>query len=99
MAEYNIVVVGEAGVGKTSLAVTLIGSSLVDYDPTIADSFRKQLIIDADACILEIFDTSGPEEYLSLREPLYRNGEGFLFVYSITCRSSFEELSRYRKQS
>lgn len=39
-------------------------SSFVDeYDPTIEDSYRKQVVIDGETCLLDILDTAGQEEY------------------------------------
>ena len=38
--------------------------SFVDeYDPTIEDSYRKQVVIDGETCLLDILDTAGQEEY------------------------------------
>lgn len=37
------------------------------YDPTIEDSYRKELTVDGRTVVLEILDTAGQEEYASLR--------------------------------
>ena len=58
------------------------------YDPTIEDSYRKQVVIDQQSCMLEVLDTAGQEEYTALRDQWIRDGEGFVLVYSITSRSS-----------
>lgn len=29
------------------------------YDPTIEDSYRKQVVIDEQPCVLEVLDTAG----------------------------------------
>jgi small GTP-binding protein len=42
--------------------------------------------------MLNILDTAGQEEYVSLRDNQYREGEGFLIVYSVTDRKSFQEI-------
>jgi len=34
-----------------------------DYDPTLEDSYRKQVTIDNEECILDIFDTAGQEDF------------------------------------
>lgn len=52
------------GVGKSALTIQLIQNHFVDeYDPTIEDSYRKQVVIDGETCLLDILDTAGQEEY------------------------------------
>eukprot|EP01027_Heterolobosea_sp_BB2_P022425 GEZU01033021.1.p1 GENE.GEZU01033021.1~~GEZU01033021.1.p1 ORF type:complete len:968 (+),score=243.56 GEZU01033021.1:73-2976(+) len=44
--DYKLVVVGSGGVGKSALVVQFIQNCFIDcYDPTIEDSYRKQVII------------------------------------------------------
>ena len=60
MPEYKLVVVGAGGVGKSALTIQLIQNHFVDeYDPTIEDSYRKQVEVDGQQCMLEILDTAG----------------------------------------
>ncbi|KTW27121.1 Ras-like protein [Pneumocystis jirovecii RU7] len=97
--EYKIVVVGGGGVGKSALTIQLIQSHFVDeYDPTIEDSYRKQCVIDDEIALLDILDTAGQEEYSAMREQYMRTGEGFLLVYSICNRNSFEEIITFQQQ-
>ncbi|KAI8047574.1 ras-like protein 1 [Gilbertella persicaria] len=97
--EYKLVMVGGGGVGKSALTIQFIQSHFVDeYDPTIEDSYRKQCVIDSETALLDVLDTAGQEEYSAMREQYMRNGEGFLLVYSITSRMSFEEISTFYQQ-
>ncbi|KAI8804532.1 ras-like protein 1 [Cladochytrium replicatum] len=99
LREYKIVVVGGGGVGKSALTIQFIQSQFVDeYDPTIEDSYRKQSVVDGETAILDVLDTAGQEEYSAMREQYMRSGEGFLLVYSITSRSSFEEIQMFYQQ-
>lgn len=99
LREYKLVVVGGGGVGKSALTIQFIQSHFVDeYDPTIEDSYRKQCIIDEEVALLDVLDTAGQEEYGAMREQYMRTGEGFLLVYSITSRSSFEEVGTFHQQ-
>lgn len=99
MLLYKLVVLGDGGVGKTALTIQLCLNHFVEtYDPTIEDSYRKQVVIDDMPCVLEVLDTAGQEEYTALRDQWIRDGEGFLLVYSITARSTFERVERYRDQ-
>uniref|UniRef100_A0A8C5Y5F1 RAP1A, member of RAS oncogene family n=1 Tax=Microcebus murinus TaxID=30608 RepID=A0A8C5Y5F1_MICMU len=53
MREYKLVVLGSGGVGKSALT----GIFVEKYDPTIEDSYRKQVEVDCQQCMLEILDT------------------------------------------
>lgn len=97
--QYKLVVVGGGGVGKSALTIQFIQSHFVqDYDPTIEDSYRKQCVIDDRVAHLDILDTAGQEEFSAMREQYMRTGEGFLLVFSVTDRSSFDEVVRFHTQ-
>ncbi|XP_060561964.1 ras-related protein R-Ras2-like [Ruditapes philippinarum] len=96
---YKLVVVGGGGVGKSALTIQFIQSYFVtDYDPTIEDSYAKQCVIDEEVARLDILDTAGQEEFSAMREQYMRSGMGFLLVYSVTDRSSFDEIYKFHKQ-
>lgn len=38
------------------------------YDPTIEDSYRKQIRVDDETAVLDVLDTAGQEEYSAMRE-------------------------------
>jgi GTPase KRas protein len=48
--------------------------------------------------MLEILDIASEGEYAALRDQWIRDGEGFVLVYSITKRRSFERISRFHNQ-
>merc|ERR1712100_985820 len=99
MTEYKLVIVGGGGVGKSALTIQLIQNHFIDeYDPTIEDSYRKQVVIDVEPCLLDILDTAGQEEYSAVRDSYMRSGEGFLCAYAITSRSSLDEVTSFREQ-
>jgi len=83
---------GGGGVGKSAITIRFIQNHfLVDYDPTIEDSYRKQVRIDEETAVLEVLDTAGQEEYSAMRENWIRYGEGFFLVYSVDSKLSFEK--------
>ncbi|XP_049851636.1 ras-like protein rasD [Schistocerca gregaria] len=94
---YRLVIVGDGGVGKSCLTIQFCQNYFVsDYDPTIENMYRKQVSIDNEPCLLEILDTAGQEEYSAMRDQYIRVGKGFLIVYSIVNRRSFEEIEEFR---
>lgn len=72
--------------------------SEITFLATIEDSYRKQIVVDQDTCFLEILDTAGQDEFDSMRDQYIRNGHGFLLVYSVTTRSSFDEIYQSQQQ-
>merc|ERR1719145_541323 len=90
--EFKIVVLGGGGVGKSALTIRLVTDNFLDeYDPTIEDSYRKQVSIDGKPALLDILDTAGQEEYAALQDQWIREGDGFLIVYAINSAESFDE--------
>ena len=55
-------------------------------------------MVDDEVALLDVLDTAGQEEYSAMREQYMRTGEGFLLVYSITSRQSFEEIQTFEQQ-
>ncbi|KAL6079384.1 DNA-binding transcription factor rap1 [Balamuthia mandrillaris] len=99
LKEYKIVVLGSGGVGKSALTVQFVQGIFVEkYDPTIEDSYRKQVEVDGQQCMLEILDTAGTEQFTAMRDLYMKNGQGFVLVYSIIAQSTFNDLPDLREQ-
>jgi len=99
MVLYKLVILGEGGVGKSALTIQLTQNHFItEYDPTIENSYRKQVNIDDETCMLDILDTAGQEEYSAMRDQYIRSGQGFIIVYSITSKPSFENLTAFHDQ-
>ena len=96
MTSYKIAVVGAGGVGKSALTIQLIQNQFVPaYDPTIEDSYKKQVVIDKETCFLDILDTAGQEEFQAMRDQYMREREGFLIVFAVNNDESLEEISEF----
>jgi len=92
--DFKLVTLGAGGVGKSALLLRFVKSEFAaEYDPTIEDSYRKQVVVDDKVAFLDILDTAGQEEYAAMRSQYMRSGEGYILVYSIIKRETFEELS------
>lgn len=96
---YKLVVVGDGGVGKSALTIQFFQKMFVqDYDPTIEDSYIQHTEIDGQWCILDVLDTAGQEEFSAMREQYMRKGDGFLLVYSVTDKQSYENVANFHTQ-
>ncbi|KAJ1928449.1 RAS1 protein [Tieghemiomyces parasiticus] len=97
--EYKVVVLGAGGVGKSALTIRFVRSYFIEeYDPTIEDSYMKACDIDGEEASLDVLDSAGQEEYSVMREQYIRAGDGFLLVYSVSSRSSFDEVKLLAEQ-
>jgi len=93
---YRLVVVGSGGVGKSCITIMYIANRFVqDYDPTLEDSYRKQITVDGIECVLDIIDTAGQDDFMAIRESYYKEGDGFLCVYDITSRTTFNDVEDF----
>ncbi|XP_007902333.1 ras-related and estrogen-regulated growth inhibitor [Callorhinchus milii] len=91
-AEVKLAVFGKAGVGKSAIVVRFLTKRFIwEYDPTLESTYRHQATIDDEAVTMELLDTAGQEDAIQ-RESHMRWGDGFVLVYDITDRVSFEEL-------
>ncbi|CCW66854.1 unnamed protein product [Phytomonas sp. Hart1] len=89
---YKIVLLGESGVGKSSLAERLVKQKWSEtLNSTVGASFFRYpcRVGDVDVC-LEIWDTAGQERYRSLASMYYRGAAAALVVYDIISHDTFE---------
>ncbi|ELR16213.1 Ras subfamily protein [Acanthamoeba castellanii str. Neff] len=90
--ECNLVVVGHPGVGKSCLTIRFVTNHfLEEYDPSIEDSYRKRASIDDESCLLDVLDTAPLDQEEYRRDRAFTKGQGFVCVYDITSRESFDE--------
>jgi GTPase KRas protein len=83
---------------ETHICQFCSGQFIERYDPTIYDSYRKQITLDGQPAMVDVLDTTGQEEYIALRDQWVQDAEAFLVVYSITSRSSFERVPNFCRQ-
>jgi small GTP-binding protein len=99
MDSFKLAILGPGSVGKSAITLKFAqGVFINDYDPTIEDVYRKSTAVDGTACMMDILDTAGQEDYAALRATWMRDRDGFLLVYSATDRSSYGDLSSFFDQ-
>ena len=94
-----MVMCGSGAVGKTLLIRRLIlNQFLEEYDPTIQDSYRKQIGINGESVLLDVLDTAGGEEFTSMTDQWIRERKIFFLCFAINSRRSWEDVVNYRKR-
>ncbi len=91
METHKVMVFGSHASGKTCLLIKFdTGNFMEGFDHTIDDDYRKTIKIDKSSCLIQGIDTVGNDQFTAVRDFYMKDGHGFLLVYSITDRSSFE---------
>jgi GTPase KRas len=98
--EVKVCVFGGGGVGKSAVTIRFVQDHFIDeYDPTIEDSYRKQRHISETPVLFDILDTAGQEEFsYHYQDQWMRSGEAFVLMYSITSRTSFDEVLTFAER-
>ncbi len=97
----KVIIIGEAGVGKTSLVKRFVsGHFTKDYRTSIgANLFIKELNISSDYNVsIQIWDIAGQERWKKMRHLYYRGAHGALIVGDLTRKNTFEQLKEFWNQ-
>jgi Rab family protein len=95
---YKIIIIGDSGVGKTSLLSKYIKGVFPSSPlPTIAIEFATKIIQIKEGGFIkaQIWDTAGQEKYKSITSHHYRKAVGGLIVYDITKRTTFDNVLQW----
>ena len=95
---YKIVIVGNEGVGKTSIVRKFSkGSFESKYKPTLGlDLIKYSYSYNLHTNLaFTAWDISGKKPFKKLRKSYYPNTETFLIIYDITQLESFEEIEEW----
>lgn len=94
---FKLIVIGECGVGKSSLVIKAIKDYFEDfYTPTVGFEFLSfQVKINDQTIKLQVWDTCGQEIYRSLITSFYRNSSLAILVYSIDKKESYKSLESW----
>ncbi|XP_041526731.1 GTP-binding protein REM 1 [Microtus oregoni] len=99
-ALYRVVLLGDPGVGKTSLASLFAGKQERDLHEQLGDVYERTLSVDGEDTTLVVMDTWEAEKLDESwsQESCLQAGSAYIIVYSIADRCSFESASELRIQ-
>ncbi|XP_058805063.1 ras-like GTP-binding protein RhoL [Phymastichus coffea] len=90
----KITAVGDGMVGKTCMLVTYTDKKFpMEYIPTVFENYPKTIEVDGRGYDVTLWDTAGQEDYERLRPLSYPNTDCFLLCFSISARSSYENIA------
>ena len=91
---FRLCLLGEAGVGKSSILTRFCDNTFKEnYNNTIGLDFRVVTLKYKDIISkLHIWDTAGQERFRSLSVNYLHNSHGFIFVYDVSDKNSFDNI-------
>ena len=97
---FKMIVIGDAGVGKSCLTSKAAKGIFDDsYSATVGFEFLTfNVKIEGKVIKLQIWDTCGQEIYRSLISSFYRNASLAMMVYSIDSQVSFTHIETWLKE-
>ncbi len=97
--KLKIAVIGKSLVGKSAITNVFVSSKFPsEYDTTIEDKYTVERFIGNYPCSIDILDTAGQDDYYTLMDNWINSSDGFILVFSITDKESFEVCkSRYER--
>ncbi|KAL3068234.1 hypothetical protein niasHS_015785 [Heterodera schachtii] len=93
----KIILLGEAGVGKSSLMNQYVNRQFVSaYKATVGcDFLTKTITVDGTEVKMQIWDTCGQERFQSLGNAFYRGSDACILVFDVTNATSFKCLESW----
>ena len=98
--KFKLVLIGESGVGKTSIARKWLTNTFAeDQIPTIGTAFLKtSFIFRGQERIVQVWDTAGQERYRSLAPIYTKDAFAAVIVFDRTSKETFLNLDEWLKQ-
>ena len=95
----KLAIMGFRSVGKSSLSIQFVEGQFVDsYDPTIENTFHATLKHKGTDYTIDLVDTAGQDEDSVLPQSYVVDNHGYILVYSVTNRKSFEVVQDIRER-
>ena len=94
----KVVLIGESGVGKTSIISQFINETFqVNMESTSGATFSSKVVTlsNKNKIKLEIWDTAGQERYRALTKMFYKDAAAAILVCDITDKNSFIQIKEY----
>ena len=97
---FKLVVIGDSGVGKSSICTRYTKGIYNDvFITTIGVDFECHTIsLDEKIIKLQIWDTAGQERFKAITNSFYRGAQGIIIVFDVTNWESFDNVKNWLKE-
>ncbi|XP_064618287.1 ras-related and estrogen-regulated growth inhibitor-like [Liolophura sinensis] len=99
LGETKVAMVGMDGVGKSAIAVRFLTRRFIgEYDQTSESKYKYTTVVDGESVSFEILDTRSTDGDHGARDDVIRWADGFMLIYSVTSRKSFDALHDIKRR-
>ena len=90
---YKIITLGDTFAGKSCIVNRFVQNEFENLSNTIGvDFFAKDFTFKDTTIKLQIYDTSGQEQFKSITANYYKRADGILFVFDLTREETFQNI-------
>ena len=97
---YKLILVGESGVGKTSIITRYVEDSFSEeHDITVNVAFFEKIFDIPDTkkkAKLHVWDTLGQEKFTNLAQIFFKGTAGAFLVFDCSRKETFEKLEKWK---
>ena len=103
--DYNIILIGNSAVGKTSLFKKIMTGSFSEKNISTIGMDKKTFAIDAEVddkgqkvtknFNISLIDTAGEERFKSITKTYFKGADCVLLIYDVTNRESYDNVSMW----
>jgi len=98
--ELKLLMLGDAGVGKTSLILRYCDDYFTDtFISSMGSDFKeKSVVIEGQQVNVELYDTAGQERFRKVTSSYFRGGQGVMIVFDVNNPASFENVRKWKTE-
>ena len=103
--DYNIILIGNSAVGKTSLFKKIMTGSFSEKNISTIGMDKRTFTIDAEvdeqgknvtkSFNISLIDTAGQERYKSITKTYFKGADCILLIYDVTNKESYDNVSMW----
>ena len=97
---YKLLMIGDSGVGKSSLLLRFASDQFDDsYMTTVGLDFKVRTVeVEGKVVKLQMWDTAGQERFRTITSSYYRGAQGIIVVFDVTDAKSFKSVKAWMSE-
>lgn len=96
---FKSILVGDSGVGKSSLLLRLFGNSFEEiYTPTFSLEIKLKIYNEPHKVKIQVWDTSGQDKFSQIRTSFYKGADAVLLIIDLTNFETYNNIEKWNNE-